>query len=225
MISSVRSRLEALSDSEYKKFNGSLIPSVDANSIIGVRTPALKSLAKDMIREGISVDFIKELPHKTFEENQLHAFIIAQIKDYDICLAEVKRFLPYIDNWATCDQLSPKAFAKNTDRLLPEIHCWLGDTHTYTIRFGLGCLMSYYLDDKFRPEYLERAAAVRSDEYYVNMMTAWLFATALAKQPDAAMPYFEKGRLDEWVRRKAIQKSRESRRVDDVLKEKLKLMI
>lgn len=221
----IRDRLEALADSEYKEFNSKLIPSVDASCIIGVRTPAIKAMAREMVREGSYADFIKQLPHETFEENQLHAFIIAQIRDFDVCLAEVKRFLPYIDNWATCDQLSPKAFVKNTDRLLNEIYCWLGDTHTYTVRFGLGCIMSYYLDGNFKAEYLEKAASAHSDEYYVNMMNAWLFATALAKQPDAAMPYFEKGRLDEWVRRKAIQKARESRRVDDELKEKLKKLL
>ena len=165
---------------------------------------------------------MSQLPHRYFEENQLHAFLISEIKDYNRCVDEVERFLPYIDNWATCDQMNPKILKKHTEELLPYIEKWINSKHTYTIRYGIKCLMDYYLDDLFDVKYADMVCSVVSDEYYVNMMIAWYFATALAKQYEAVLTYIENHRLDEWTRKKAIQKARESKRVTKEQKEYLK---
>lgn len=210
----VTDRLLLMSDEVYRNFCAKLIPNIAGETIIGIKTPELCAFAKQMPQDEAQA-FLNELPHKYFEENQLHAFVIAGIKDYDRCLYEVNRFLPYVDNWATCDQLSPKVFAKNTEKLIGEINAWMASDLTYTVRFGIGMLMKYYLGERFTDEYAARVAAIRSDEYYIKMMVAWYFATALAKQSQAVLPYFEVGVLDEWTRRKAIQKANESRRVDD----------
>lgn len=211
----ITERLFALQDTGYQAFQSALIPTVTGAQFIGVRTPALKALAKELSGTAEAAAFMQELPHRYFDENQLHAFLIAGIKDYDTVLAELERFLPFVDNWATCDQLRPKAFKKHTDTLIQHIHSWLGSPLPYTVRFGLGMLMAHYLDDAFLPEYLALAADIRSDEYYVNMMRAWYFATALAKQFGAALPYFTEKRLDKWTHNKAIQKARESLRVPE----------
>ncbi|MCQ2527990.1 MAG: DNA alkylation repair protein [Saccharofermentans sp.] len=211
----VRKELYKLQDGKYADFSAKLSPDMKREDFIGVRTPALKEMAKRMVKDGTGSEFIRELPHKYFEENQLHAFIISLEKDFDVAIKEVEKFLPYIDNWATCDQLRSKAFAKYPDRLLPYIDKWLTSRKTYTIRFGIGALMCYFLDDKFKSEYLSKVAAVKSDEYYINMMIAWYFATALAKQWEATVPYIEEYRLPEWVHRKTIQKAVESFRVSD----------
>lgn len=214
--------LYGLQDIKYRDFQSKLIPTVDVNTIIGVRTPRLRAYAASLSKSGDAAEFLSELPHKYFDENQLHAFIISRIKDYGECAAEVNRFLPYVDNWATCDQLSPAVFKKNKDKLIDEIYKWLGSGKTYTIRFGLGMLMTHFLDGDFKEEYLETAAKIRSDEYYVNMMTAWYFATALAKQYKYAVPYIEQGRLDAWTHNKAVQKAVESRRITPEQKQYLK---
>ena len=211
----VRKELYKLQDGKYADFSAKLSPDMKREDFIGVRTPALKEMAKRMVKDGTGSEFIRELPHKYFEENQLHAFIISFEKDFDVAIKEVEKFLPYIDNWATCDQLRSKAFAKYPDRLLPYIDKWLTSRKTYTIRFGIGALMCYFLDDKFKPEYLSKVAAVKSDEYYINMMIAWYFATALAKQWEATVPYIEEHKLLDWVHRKTIQKAVESFRVID----------
>lgn len=211
----VRKELYKLQDGKYADFSAKLSPDMKREDFIGVRTPALKEMAKRMVKDGTGSEFIKELPHKYFEENQLHSFIISLEKDFDVAIKEVEKFLPYIDNWATCDQLRSKAFAKYPDRLLPYIDKWLASDRTYTIRFGIGALMCYFLDDKFKPEYLSKVAAVKSDEYYINMMIAWYFATALAKQYEATVPYIEEHKLLDWVHRKTIQKAVESFRVID----------
>ena len=204
-----------LQDKKYGEFQVKLIPTVDPKSIIGVRTPDLRKLAKEIIKSTDYELFLNDLPHKYFEENQLHAFIISEIKDYDKCIEEVNKFLPYVDNWATCDQMSPKVFKKNHDKLLSHIKLWINSKETYTIRFGIGMLMEHFLDENFDISYPELVAGLRSDEYYVNMMIAWYFATALAKQYEVVIPFIENKALDPWTHNKAIQKSIESYRITD----------
>ena len=220
----IRERLFALQDLTYRDFNAKLIPNVPDDIVIGIRTPDMRKLAKELIKTEQGMDFIHILPHKYHEENCLHAFIIEQIKDYDECLSEIERFLPYIDNWATCDSLSPKVFAKNKDRLISEIKRWISDGKTYTIRFGVGMLMRHYLDEAFDPIYPEIASKIRSEEYYVNMMLAWYFATALAKQYDAVIPYLEEKKLSVWVHNKTIRKAIESYRITKVQKDYLRML-
>lgn len=212
--------LYTVQDAGYRDFNSSLIPNVNKENFIGVRTPVLRKMARDMVKSGEYKDFISRLPHKYFEENQLHAFITSLIKDFDSAVYKVSCFLPYIDNWATCDQMSPKVFVKNTDKLLPYIKKWIKSKHTFTVRFGVLCLMRYFVDDKFDVKYVDMVAKIKSNEYYVNMMRAWYFATAVAKHFDVVVPYLQK--LDDWTRGRAIQKSLESYRVTDVHKQKLR---
>ena len=189
------------------------MPTVDPDTVIGVRMPALRKLVKDFAETPEAAEFLKALPHRYYEENNLHGLLISAMRDYDRAVAALDAFLPYVDNWATCDLIRPKVFQKHLPELLEKIQVWLASDHTYTVRFGLEMLMTCYLDDAFRPEYLELAAGVRSGEYYVNMMIAWYFATALAKQYDAALPYLRERRLDPWTHNKAIQKAIESCRV------------
>lgn len=215
-------RLFALQDIEYQVFQSKLIPNVAPDTMIGVRTPELRALAKELNKREDVGTFLAALPHRYFDENQLHAFIISLNKDYGATVAAVDAFLPFVDNWATCDQLSPTVFRKHRAELLGEIERWMASEHTYTIRFGVGMLMQHYLDEDFRPEYLERVASLRSGEYYVNMMVAWYFATALTKQWDAALPYIEQHRLDAWTHNKAIQKATESYRIPPERKAELR---
>lgn len=209
----VRDRLFAMQDLGYKDFQAKLMPTIEPEVIIGVRTPKLRKFAKEFSKMPEAEEFLKLLPHKYYEENNLHGFLLEMMKDYDRLIYELDRFLPYVDNWATCDLMRPKVFHRHLPQLLENIKDWIRSEHTYTIRFGLEMLMSFYLDEHFEPEYLELAASVRSEEYYVNMMTAWFFATALAKQYDAALPYIEARRLDKWTHNKAIRKSVESYRI------------
>ena len=209
-------------DKGYRDFQSKLIPTIPAETIIGVRTPAIRKLAKEYAKDPESAAFLMQLPHTYYDENILHALLIAEIKDYDACMEAVEAFLPYIDNWAVCDGLSPKAFGKHKAELLEKIRLWIPSEHIYTCRFGIGMLMRWFLDEDFQPGYLELPAAVRSEEYYVKMMTAWFFATALAKQWDAAIPYLEQNRLDTWTHNKTIQKARESYRITTEQKEYLK---
>ena len=214
----------ALQDVPYQTFQCKLIPNLPPERIIGVRTPALRQLAKELAKREDAGEFLAALPHRHFDENQLHAFIISLGKDYGETLAAVDAFLPYVDNWATCDQMSPAVFRKHRAELFPEIERWMASEHVYTVRFGIGMLMQHYLDADFDPAYLERVAALRSDEYYVNMMIAWYFATALAKQYDAALPYLEGQRLDTWTHNKAVQKAIESFRITAEQKDYLKTL-
>ena len=211
-----------MQDEKYREFQRSLIPGLSRENIIGIRIPAMRKLAKEFAKEPEAAVFLKQLPHTYYDENILHALLIAEIKDYDACMEAVEAFLPYIDNWAVCDGLSPKTFGKHKAELLEKIRLWISSEHTYTCRFGIGMLMRWFLDEDFQPGYLELPAAVRSEEYYVNMMTAWLFATALAKQWDSAIPYLEQNRLDPWTHNKTIQKARESYRITTEQKEYLK---
>lgn len=209
----ITERLFELRDTEYAAFQAKLTPTVPQELFIGVRVPAARTLAKEIYKSGDYEEFLRDLPHRYYDENMLHGLILSEMKDYSRCVAEVERFLPYVDNWAVCDIMSPKVFMKNKKELLTKIREWSKSEHTYTCRFGMEMLMSFYLDDDFVPEYLEIPAAVRSKEYYVNMMTAWFFATALAKQWDATLPYIENGRLDVWTHNKTIQKAKESYRI------------
>ena len=223
-MTDIRNELFSLQDKEYREFQSKLIPTAPKDSFIGVRTPELKKLAKRISNEPECEEFLKTLPHKYFDENQLHAFLISEIKVFADCVDEVDRFLPFIDNWATCDQLSPKVFKKHKEELLVYIKRWMASDKTYTVRFGTGMLLAHFLDADFKPEYLDMAAAIRSDEYYINMMTAWFFATALAKQYDAALPFIRNRRLDIWTHNKAISKACESYRVPDEHKKYLKTL-
>lgn len=221
-MTDIVSRLYELRDSKYGDFLSRLIPTVPSERIIGVRTPDLRALAKELSKQPDITDFLDSLPHRYFEENQLHAFIVSMIKDYDKCVCETERFLPYVDNWATCDQMSPKVFKKNRGDLAKRCDKWILSGRTYTIRFGIRMLMDHFLDDDFDMCFPEKVADIRSEEYYVNMMIAWYFATALAKQYEAAIPYIENKRLDVWTHNKAIQKAIESLRITDGQKSYLK---
>lgn len=220
----VREELFAMQDLSYQAFHAKLMPTVDPAKIIGVRTPALRKYAKEFQKTEFVRPFLDELPHTYYEENNLHGFLLEQIKDFDTCVLEVERFLPYVDNWATCDLMRPKVFKKHTQELYPYIQKWMGSAEPYTIRFGIEMLMSFYLDEHFKPEYLAQVARVKHEHYYVKMMVAWFFATALAKQYDATMPYFEKGVLESWTHNKAIQKSIESYRITAETKDYLRTL-
>lgn len=214
--------LYRLQDNKYAAFQGKLIPSVDKSRIIGVRTPEIRILAKKVFRDQDTASFLTSLPHEYFDEDQLHAFVVSLEGDFDTCIEQVERFLPFVDNWATCDQLSPKVFRKEPERLLPYIREWIRSDQVYTVRFAVGMLMQHFLDERFHLEYADMVAAVRSEEYYINMMVAWYFATGLAKQYTAILPYLEEKKLDGWTHNKAIQKSVESRRITAEQKAHLK---
>lgn len=220
----VQARLFEMQDFKYRDFHSKLMPTVDKEKIIGVRTPELRKFAKELSKKEEAKDFLKILPHKYYEEDNLHAFLIEQIRDFDECVSALDNFLLYVDNWATCDMMTPKVFKKNTDKLLPKINEWLISDYTYEVRFAIGMLMKFYLDENFDEKYLELVASVKSDEYYINMMIAWYFATALAKQWEKTLPYIENKVLDKWTHNKAIQKAVESYRITDEEKEYLKTL-
>lgn len=222
MTNEIRKELFVLQDTKYRDFQVKLIPTVDPDTVIGVRTPELRKYAKQLIKREDIEEFLTHLPHQYFDENQLHAFILSEMKDYSECVDKVDRFLPFVDNWATCDQMSPKMFKKHRPELLKEVKRWIRSEETYTIRFGIGMLMEHFLDEDFDPAYPEMVAKIRSDEYYVNMMVAWYFATALAKQYKTVISYIEDQRLDVWTHNKAIQKSVESNRITSEQKMYLK---
>ena len=208
-------RLFTLQDLKYRDFQAKLMPTVDKSTIIGVRTPELRKLAKEFAKREDIGAFLDVLPHGYYDENNLHGFVLCEEKNFDRVICRINDFLPYIDNWATCDLLSPKVFKGYKAELLLHIRRWLASSKVYTVRFGIEMLMSHYLDEDFAPEYLDAVAAVRSEEYYVNMMIAWYFATALAKQYDAALPYLVEQRLAPWTHNKTIQKAIESYRITD----------
>lgn len=212
---SVQAQLFRRQDLNYRDFQCKLMPTVDPRTVIGVRTPELRKFAKAFARTPEAAEFLQILPHKYYEENNLHGFLIEAIKDYDQAVAALDAFLPYVDNWATCDLMRPKVFSKHLTELREQVRTWMASDQTYTVRFGIEMLMTFFLDEQFQPEYLEWVAGVRSGEYYVNMMVAWYFATALAKQYDAALPYLTERRLEPWTHNKAIQKAIESYRIAD----------
>lgn len=223
-VKEIQDELFRLKDEKYRDFQVKLMPTVELDTVIGVRTPELRKYAKQLVKREDVSGFLIELPHRYFDENQLHAFTIAEMKDYDRCIEEVNRFLPYVDNWATCDQMSPKVFKKYREGLLDHIRIWIQSDKTYTVRFAIGMLMEHFLDEDFNAEYPEMVAAVSSDEYYVNMMIAWFFATALAKQWEETIKYLQTPVLDKWTHNKAIQKARESYRITPEQKEYLKTL-
>ena len=212
---SVQERLFALKDEDFARFQSALIPNIPKETVVGVRMPMIRKLAKEIAGEAETQAFLTELPHAYYDENMLHSVLLSRMKGYGACMEAVEAFLPYVDNWAVCDMLSPKVFAKHRSELYEKIKQWTASRETYTVRFGIGMLMEHFLDKDFTPKALELAADIRSKEYYINMMTAWFFATALAKQYEAALPYIEDRRLDAWTHNKAIQKSIESRRITD----------
>ena len=222
IITNVQTRLFELQDLKYRDFHAKLMPTVNKEKIIGVRTPALRVFAKKYGKTDEAKEYLQILPHQYYEENNLHGLLIEQIKDYDTCLEELERFLPYIDNWATCDMLAVKVVKNHLDTFIDEVYRWMESDHAYTIRFGISMLMRYYLEDAFQMEYPEKVAQIRSEEYYVNMMRAWYFATALAKQYDKILPFIEKQKLDVWTHNKTIQKAIESYRITPEQKEYLR---
>ena len=220
----VYERLAACGSEAYRDFQSKLVPNIPKETILGVKTPTLRAIAKEIRGTGEAEAFLNELPHRYYEENLVHFFLIAAIRDFDACAAAVETFLPYVDCWPVCDQSSPKAFAKHHDKLLPLIRKWLASEHVYTVRFGLRMLMNEFLGEDFRPEYLDWAAAVQNEDYYVKMMAAWFFATALAKRYDESVVNLEERRLDPWTHKKAIQKAIESYRVSEEHKAYLKTL-
>ena len=222
IIMDLKQKLFEFKDDKYKEFQEKLVPNIPKESIIGVRTPDLRNIAKEIFKSGDYDSFLNDLPHKYYEENLVHIFIISMIKDFDKCVIEIEKFLPYMDCWPVTDQATPKVFKKNHETLLPYVKKWIKSKHIYTSRFGIRMLMNEYLDKDFKNEYLELVASIKSDDYYLKMMIAWYFATALAKRYDESIPFFENRKLDPWIHKKAIQKAIESFRVSDSHKEYLK---
>lgn len=212
-MNTLRRQLFDLQDLKYREFHSKLMPGIAKETIIGIRMPVLRNFVKEFRKTEDAKRFLAELPHQYYEENNIHMMLIAQIRDYETCIAEINRFLPYINNWATCDLPQPKCFGAHKKELLQEVHKWITSNETYTIRYGIGTLMRFYLDEDFDPFYVALVAQVKSEEYYVNMMIAWYLATALAKQWESVIPYLEQRKLPEWVHRKTIQKAVESYRI------------
>lgn len=222
--SAVRERLFSLQDLQYRDFQCKLIPNVNKSNVIGVRTPELRKFAKELSKTPAAAEFMSLLPHKYYEENNLHGFLIEGIKDFDKAVSAVDALLPYVDNWATCDLISPKVFGSHLPELMGNIKRWISSDKTYTVRFGVEMLMSFYLGEGFEPSQPELVAGIVSGEYYVNMMVAWYFATALAKQPEAIMPFFSEKRLADWTHNKAISKCIESYRIPEETKAYLRTL-
>ena len=224
IIHDVQKRLFEMQDAEYRDFHAKLVPTMEKTKFIGIRTPMLRKFAKKFGKTEESEIFLQVLPHQYYEENNLHGLLIEQIRDYDKCLEELERFLPFIDNWATCDLLAVKTVKNHLDLYISEVYRWMESDQPYTIRFGVNMLMKYYLGDNFKIEYPEKVAAIRSEEYYVNMVRAWYFATALAKQYEQILPFLEERRMDLWTHNKTIQKAIESYRITSEQKEYLRTL-
>ncbi len=210
----ITAKLFSMQDAAYRDFSAQLIPSVSLDSVIGVRIPLIRKMANELSSEEAET-FLSQLPHKYFEEYHLHSFLIGKISDFDLCIKETERFLPYIDNWSVCDSFSPKVFKKHKSELLERINIWIASSHTYTVRFAIKMLMEHFLDGDFSKEYPKRIASVKTDEYYVKMMVAWYFATALAKQYDSILPYITEYRLDGEIHKMTIRKILDSYRIDE----------
>ena len=217
----VLDELIKLKDDKYKEFQAKLVPNIDSNTILGVRTPALRELSKEVFKSEDRDLFLNNLPHEYYEENLIHFFVISLIKDFDECVSEVEKFLPYVDCWPVSDQATPRVFKRNHDKLLPYIKKWISSKHIYTSRFGIRMLMNEFLGDDFKKEYLELVSSIKTEDYYLQMMIAWYFATALAKKYDETIYIFEKHILSDWIHKKAIQKALESYRVSDLHKKHL----
>lgn len=221
-LTRLQQQLFVLQDEEYRDFHSKLMPNIPKEDVIGIRVPVLRKFAKEFAKSDEKEKFLKELPHRYYEENNLHMMLLVEMKDYDGCMQEMERFLPYINNWATCDFPAPKCFEKHKKDVLEHIKIWIKSSQTYTVRYAIGMLMRLFLEDDFSAEYPQMVAEVSSEEYYINMMIAWYFATALAKQWDAVIPYIEQRKLSQWVHRKTIQKAVESYRITPGQKEYLK---
>ncbi len=221
-LTRLQQQLFVLQDEEYRDFHSKLMPNIPKEDVIGIRVPVLRKFAKEFAKSDEKEKFLKELPHRYYEENNLHMMLLVEMKDYDGCMQEMERFLPYINNWATCDFPAPKCFEKYKKYVLEHIKIWIKSSQTYTVRYAIGMLMRLFLEDDFSAEYPQMVAGVSSEEYYINMMIAWYFATALAKQWDAVIPYIEQRKLSPWVHRKTIQKAVESYRITPGQKEYLK---
>ena len=219
---SVYERLISYKDEKYKDFQSKLVPNIDKKTIIGVRTPQIKKIVKEIFGTEEAITFLQDLPHQYYEENLIHFFLISKIKDFEECIKKVEKFLPFINCWPVCDQATPSVFKKNHDKILPLIKKWINSNHVYTARFGIRMLMNEFLNDDFKKEYLEWVSSKNEDDYYLKMMVAWFFATALAKQYDATIKYIENRCLNSWIHKKTIQKAIESYRVSDEHKEYLK---
>lgn len=223
-MNELQKQLFSMQDLSYRDFHSKLMPTIDKETIIGIRTPQLRKFAKEFAKAEEREQFLNDLPHQYYEENNLHGFLLEMEKDYGKLVDKLDAFLPHVDNWATCDMMRPKVFKKHLPELLAKVEEWLSSEQVYTVRYGIGMLLSYYLDEEFKPEYLEMVANICSDEYYINMMIAWYFATALAKQYDVTIKYIEEQRLDIWTHNKAIQKAIESYRVTDEQKKYLRTL-
>ena len=222
MIQKIKNDLLLMQDKTYKDFHSKLMPTINPNSIIGIRVPVLREYAKKLFKENNIESlnpFLKNLPHEFYEENNIHAFIIEKINNFDECIFYLENFLPYIDNWATCDMLNPKIFKTNYEKLLEKIYQWINSDSVYTVRFAIGMLMRYFLDEKFETKYLDLVTSINSEEYYINMMRAWFFATALAKQYEQTFPYIKNYSLDKWTHNKTIQKAVESNLINKEIKQ------
>ena len=224
MKTSLQIELFSLRDLKYKEFHQKLMPTVNPDKVIGIRTPVLRKFAKDFSKREEAESFIKNLPHKYYEEDNLHAFLLEEIRDYETLIEELNKFLPFVDNWATCDMMRPKTLKNHKTELLEDIKRWLTLKDTYTIRFAVNCLMLYYLEEDFKPEYLQWVKNIESQEYYINMVRAWYFATALAKQYDETVKFLENNALDKWTHNKTIQKAIESYRITSEQKEYLRTL-
>lgn len=220
----ITKELFKMQDLNYRDFHSKLMPGIDKETIIGVKIPDLRKFAKEYSKNEESKEFLKKLPHKYYEENNLHAFVIEKITDFEEALYQTEIFLPYIDNWATCDMFMPKVFLKNKDKILKKIQEWIKSDEPYIVRYAIGLLMKLFLDEDFNEKYLKLVSEVESDHYYVKMMVAWYFATALSKQYDLSVRYIEEKRLDKWTHNKTIQKAVESKRISKATKEYLKTL-
>lgn len=223
-MTDLQKELFSLQDLSYRDFQAKLMPTVEKEKIIGIRTPLLRDFAKEFRKRNEAKTFMVELPHRYYEEDNLHGLLIQKIKNFDECITELDRFLPFVDNWSTCDMMSPKVLKKEPDSLLIKINQWLKSEHIYTVRFGVKCLMDFYLDENFSEDILTLVAEVNHEDYYVKMVCAWFFATALAKQYESALPYLTENRLDQWTHNKTIQKAIESYRISDETKIYLKTL-
>ncbi|MBQ6077122.1 MAG: DNA alkylation repair protein [Clostridia bacterium] len=208
-------RLEKVKDEAYRDLQMKLVPNIPPETVVGVRTPEMRAIAKAVYESADRDAFLNDLPHKYYEENLIHFFVIAQIRDFDECIRRTEAFLPYVDCWPVSDQATPKSFRKNHEKLLPYLRNWIASEHVYTARFGIRMLMNEFLDADFKAEYLDLVASKTGEDYYLKMMIAWYFATALAKRYDETLPYLETRRLDDWTHKKTIQKAVESFRVSD----------
>lgn len=223
-MTELQTKLFSMADEKYRDFQSKLMPTVPKEKIIGIRTPLLRKFAKNFSKNPEAKIFLSELPHEFYEENNLHAFLLEYISDFDECAGAVTEFLPFVDNWATCDSMSPKVFGKNKEKLPGYIEKWLSAGDTYSVRFGIKMLMEHFLGEDFDIAYPEKVAEIESEEYYIRMMQAWYFATALAKQYDAALPFIRERKLEKWTHNKAIQKAVESYRITDEQKAYLKTL-